>query len=123
MWFLLDRIATMLAAVVIGTQSYSITDRLSNALSSEAVSKGIYEALRIFESMERRDVVKRYEEGEEKGVIVYVEEDGKTVQYRVKGWLPSPADISKFLEKSEEDPVIARDLATIAISKVVSSRR
>ena len=119
-WNLLDRVATLLAAVVVSTQSYSITDRLSNALSPEAVSKGIYEALRIFESMERRGIVEKNKE--EEGVSVYIkDETGKEREIMVKGWMPTSRDISRLLEESEKDPVLARDLAAIAISKVVSS--
>ena len=116
-WKILDRIATLLASVMLQSNTYSLADRLSNALSVEAVIKAVYEAYRSFDTLERHQIIIKTDDG----VKVFAE-DGERKEYLVRGWLPSALDIEKFIEAAKKDPTIARDLATLAMSKVVDAR-
>jgi CRISPR type I-A-associated protein Csa5 len=88
-------------------------------MSSEAVSKGIYEALRNFDSLNRRNLITIVSDG----IIVRKTGEEGEKEFFIGGKLPSGDDIDKFLEYSRGDPTLARDVAAIAMGKIIKSVR
>ena len=115
-----ESIAVLLASVSIQSQSYSLIDRLANALSSDVVGKVLYEASRNLDTMVRRGNVKIEEkiEGDKRitRVLIYPEPGATPIE--IRGRLPDQNTIEKFIEAAYKDINIARNIAAIAMNIV-----
>jgi len=120
-----QKIANLLAAVTLCTQTYSIIDRMVNALSIDSVARSIYEASRNLAVIKQQNA--------EDFNINEIEEDGKpyihviTVvkkakkEYKIYGRLPSDKDISEFIEQVNKDIKVAKTTASYAMGIVAKS--
>jgi len=115
-----ESVAVLLASVSIQSQSYSLIDRLANALSSDVVGKVLYEASRNLDTMVRRGNVKIEEkiEGDKRitRVLIYPEPGATPIE--IRGRLPDQNTIEKFIEAAYKDINIARNIAAIAMNIV-----
>ncbi|OYT30940.1 MAG: type I-A CRISPR-associated protein Csa5 [Thermofilum sp. ex4484_79] len=115
-----ESVAVLLASVSIQSQSYSLIDRLANALSSDVVGKVLYEASRNLDTMVRRGNVKIEEkmEGDRRitRVLIYPEPGATPIE--IRGRLPDQNTIEKFIEAAYKDINIARNIAAIAMNIV-----
>ncbi len=115
----------MLAAVTLFTGTYSLIDRLANALSHEVVGKVLHEASRTLDT-----IIRRQEQGiglyelEENGqpfLKINVETNTGVESYRVFGRLPSDKLVLDFLEDTAKDISLARSIAALAMSIVAKA--
>jgi len=120
-------IATSLAAVCLASKSYSIIDRVANALSIDSVSRAIYENARILENLVRSYIESNgaqgiHEEKREDGLTVVrvIPKKGET-PYMVNGYLANEEQIRVFLEDTAKDIRLARSVASYAMSMVAAS--
>jgi len=122
-------IATSLAVVGIASKSYSLIDRVANALSSDSVSRAIYENCRILENLLRRNLDTEGEEGihEER-----YKKDGKELTQvkiilkdeppsSINGYLADDEQVKNFLEDTSRDIRIARGVASYAMSMIAAT--
>lgn len=124
-------VATSLAVVCIASKSYSIIDRVANALSVDSVSRAIYENARILENLLRR----YSESGGNQGVweekadskertltkVRVALQSGEYHEYYVNGFLANEEQVRKFLEDVSRDIRLARSVASYAMSMVASA--
>lgn len=106
-------VASTLAAVSTHLGSYSLIDRMSNALSPDSVYKAIYEMSRILNSVIKEEEPKikpSYESNKER---ILVDREGK--KFIIDGKLAETSEIERFLEDVEKNPRIARSLASLAM--------
>ncbi|MGQ9777922.1 MAG: type I-A CRISPR-associated protein Csa5 [Thermodesulfobacteriota bacterium] len=115
-----DDVSRALAAVTLATGTYSLIDRISNALTPDTVNKAIYDLSRNLEELSSsvgetfiRQIEK--EEAGKKWTVIEVkrknEEDIKTIW----GYLARPEKIRKFQDEIEKDITIARKVAAYAM--------
>jgi CRISPR type I-A-associated protein Csa5 len=124
-------VATSLAAVGIASRSYSIIDRIANALSYDSVSRALYENSRILENLLRRGIETERTEGifEEphkdkkdlKVVKIISKKDNTRVVDTVSGYLADDEQIKNFLEDTSKNIRIARSVASYAMSMIASA--
>jgi len=108
------KVANALAAYTLATRSYTVLDRLANAISADAVIKAIYELNRSL------DVIIRNSKDQ---AISYNESEGSiTIKGRfiIKGHLPNEHEYQSFLEKASKDIMVARSTAAYASSIIAS---
>ncbi|MEJ5292438.1 MAG: type I-A CRISPR-associated protein Csa5 [Candidatus Methanosuratincola sp.] len=108
-------VASTLAAVSTYLGSYSLIDRMSNALSPDSVNRVIYEMSRILNSVSKEEEpkIRAYSENERHGILVIREEGNK--RFLIDGNLAETSEIELFLEDVEKNPHIARSLASLAM--------
>jgi CRISPR type I-A-associated protein Csa5 len=113
-------IANALAAVTLATRSYTILDRLGNAISLDAVDKAVYELTRSLSVMHGNP--KEGQSIEVKGdeILVKGEWQKKQREFRIEGPLPTSEDYRQFLEEAAKDIKIARHTAAYAAGVVAS---
>lgn len=106
-------VASTLAAVSTYLGSYSLIDRMSNALSPDSANRVIYEMSRILNSVskEKEQKIRPYNENNKRGILV-IREDGN---FFINGDLAETSEIELFLEDVEKNPHIARSLASLAM--------
>jgi len=121
-------IACSLAAVSLASGSYSIIDRIANALSEDSVIRAIYENSRILENLIRRykesrglEGVAEKTEGDKREIIVKLKD--RKEPFIIHGYLASEEQVRKFIEESSRDIGIARAVASYAMSMVAYSLR
>jgi CRISPR type I-A-associated protein Csa5 len=114
-------IAAVLAAVGLYSGSYSIIDRIANALGPESVVRAIYENGRILETALRAGKT----DGDE---WIKIAEDSIQVKvksepgpYTIRGSLPAEMTVREFLEESSRDIGLARAIASYAMQLVASA--
>ncbi|MEN3053082.1 MAG: type I-A CRISPR-associated protein Csa5 [Candidatus Methanosuratincola petrocarbonis] len=107
-------VASTLAAVSTYLGSYSLIDRMSNALSPDSANRVIYEMSRILNSVskEKEQKIRPYNENNKRGILV-IREDGN--KFFIGGDLAETSEIELFLEDVEKNPHIARSLAALAM--------
>jgi len=115
-------IANALAAYTLATRSYTVLDRLANAISSDAVNKAIYELGRSL------DVVIR--NSKEDQAIFYNESEGRItiksrwgnddMTFNIRGRLPNEYEYKSFLEEAIKDIMVARGTAAYASSIIAT---
>ncbi len=115
-------VANALAAYTLATRSYTVLDRLANAISADAVIKAIYELNRSL------DVIIR--NSKEDQAIYYNENEGNItingrwgnniMKFTIKGHLPNEYKYSSFLEEASKDIMVARSTAAYASSIIAS---
>ncbi|MEM0010280.1 MAG: hypothetical protein QXT84_01155 [Candidatus Bathyarchaeia archaeon] len=114
-------VAVALASVGIYTESYSIIDRIANALGPESVIRAIYENGRILESALRsarsggNEWIKLLEDR------VLVKRKNEVEVYEIKGSLPSESILREFIEESSRNITIARAIASYAMHIIAST--
>lgn len=106
-----DDIARTLASVALYLKSYSIIDRLANALSPDAVARGIYEMSRNLDAMAKSEFIKQVTEEEKPWIIISVER----TTYSIYGTLASPARVAKFLDEATKNIRVVRSVASYAM--------
>ncbi|MBS7287541.1 MAG: hypothetical protein KIH01_02020 [Candidatus Freyarchaeota archaeon] len=120
-------IATSLAVVCLASGSYSVIDRVANALSIDSISRAIYENTRILENLLRRYrdsggkqgiCEEKFESGGRELTRVRVILDGE--EYVVDGYLADNEQVRAFLEDASRDVRLARSVASYAMSMVAS---
>ncbi|MBT0160550.1 hypothetical protein G4O51_11270 [Candidatus Bathyarchaeota archaeon A05DMB-2] len=116
-------IANALATVVIASRSYTLLDRLANAISIDAVNKAIYELGRTLEVIIRNPKADQaIKVGDyEIGITGKWEKESK--HFTIRGRLPEPSHYERFLVESAEDIRVSRNTAAYAaglISSVVA---
>jgi CRISPR type I-A-associated protein Csa5 len=112
-------IATALAAITLASRSYTILDRLANAISLDAVDKAVYELTRSLSVIHENP--KEGQSIEVKGDRILVKgEWQKKREFWIKGSLPTSEDYRQFLEEAAEDIKIARHTAAYAAGVVAS---
>ncbi|MEM1659269.1 MAG: type I-A CRISPR-associated protein Csa5 [Candidatus Jordarchaeales archaeon] len=120
-------IATALATVCVASGSYSVIDRVANALSLDSVSRAIYENARMLETLLRRYretggrqgvCEEKFESGgKELTRVRIVSDEG---EYFVEGYLADSEQVKAFLEDVSRDIRLARSVASYAMSMVAS---
>mgnify|MGYP000554197229 CR=1 FL=1 len=116
-----EPIAVALASVSVLTGSFSIIDRIANALSHESVVKAMYENGRILEMAIRSGASGGQEwikQAEDKVLVKKVERERERF-YEIRGKLPDESVIREFLEASR-DVKVARAVASYAANIVAS---
>lgn len=110
-------VASTLAAVSTYLGSYSLIDRMSNALSPDAVNRVIYEMSRILNSVTKEEVPKitPYNENNRRGIRVVKEEGETAKEIIIDGEIAETSQLELFLEEVEKNPHIARSLASLAM--------
>lgn len=106
-------VASTLAAVSTYLGSYSLIDRMSNALSPDSAYKVIYEMSRILNAIlkEESPRIKYSNESNKDRILVY--KDNK--EFTIDGRLAETSELELFLEDMEKNPHIARSLASLAM--------
>ncbi len=114
-------IANALASYTLATRSYTILDRLANAISIDAVTKAIYELGRSL------DVIIRNQKEDQ--AILYSNENKITIRGRwgdgiatftIYGRLPNEYNYSSFLEEASKDIMVVRETAAYASAIIAS---
>lgn len=111
-------VAAALAAVGVYTESYSIIDRIANALGSESVIRAMYENGRILESALRASKHGGDEWIKTTGEFILIKRKDVDPPYSIKGSLPNETTIRDFLEESSRDVTIARAVASYAMQLI-----
>ncbi len=116
------KIANALAAYTLATRSYTILDRLANAISADAVIKAIYELGRSLDVIMRNskdDQAIFYNEG--KNNIIIKSRWGSDVKtFEIRDSLPTEYEYKIFLEQASKDIIVARSTAAYASSIIAS---
>lgn len=114
-------IAVALASVGLYTGSYSIIDRIANALGPESVIRAIYENGRILEAALRagRTGGNEWIKVTENGIMVKLKDESRP--YVIMGSLPSDNILREFLEESSKDITLARAVASYAMQLIAST--
>jgi CRISPR type I-A-associated protein Csa5 len=113
-------VANALAAYTLATRSYTVLDRLANAISIDAVIKAIYELNRSLDVIIRNskeDQAISYNEGR---IIINGRWGNDTRKFTIKGNLPNEYEYQSFLEKASKDIMVARSTAAYASSIIAS---
>jgi CRISPR type I-A-associated protein Csa5 len=116
------KVANALAAYTLATRSYTVLDRLANAISADAVIKAIYELNRSLDVIIRNskeDQAISYNEKERK-IIITSRWGNDTRKFTIKGNLPNEYEYQSFLEKASKDIMVARSTAAYASSIIAS---
>ena len=114
-------VAVALAVVGVYTESYSIIDRIANALGPESVIRAIYENGRILESALRAGRSGDEEWIRISGDVILVKRKNEQRPYAIKGTLPSENVLREFLEESSKDITLARAVASYAMQLIAST--
>ncbi|MEM2841666.1 MAG: hypothetical protein QXN62_08935 [Candidatus Bathyarchaeia archaeon] len=115
------KLSNALAAIVLASRSYTILDRLANAISQDAVTKAVYELGRNLE------VIIRNPKGDQairlrEGLIEVTSKWGDSpVTVEIRGQLPEPRDYEEFLNATASDIQVARRTAAYASGLVAST--
>jgi CRISPR type I-A-associated protein Csa5 len=114
-------VAVALASVGLYTGSYSIIDRIANALGPESVIRAIYENGRILEAALRAERTGGDEwiKTTEDGILVKLKDEPEP--YVIRGSLPSDDVLREFLEESSKDITLARAVASYAMQLIAST--
>jgi CRISPR type I-A-associated protein Csa5 len=114
-------VANALAAYTLATRSYTVLDRLANAISADAVIKAIYELNRSLDVIIRnsKDQVISYNERERK-ILITSRWGNDTRTFTIEGNLPNEYEYQSFLEKASKDIMVARSTAAYASSIIAS---
>lgn len=120
-----DDISRIFAAVTIATGSYSLIDRVSNALTPEPVNRAIYDLSRNLEALSGggetyiREKIEKGKEGKDYTVVEIKPKDGapKTLW----GYLARPERLREFQKAIESNITIARKMAAYAMYLVAYS--
>jgi CRISPR type I-A-associated protein Csa5 len=114
-------VAVALASVGLYTGSYSIIDRIANALGPESVIRAIYENGRILEAALRagRAGGDEWIRATEDSILVKLKDESKP--YVIRGSLPSDDVLREFLEESSRDITLARAVASYAMQLIAST--
>lgn len=121
----IKRMANLLAVVTIYSGSPTYVDRLANALSKEAVSRVVYEALRVLRvgiyngEVTTGTIKVKTKEGEAEYPAITVkvkEKEGQEKHYNVIGYLPTDTDVEKFMSLVEKDIYYSRKAGALAMS-------
>mgnify|MGYP000703229649 CR=1 FL=1 len=114
-------IAVALASVGLYTGSYSIIDRIANALGPESVIRAIYENGRILEAALRagRTGGDEWIKVTEDSVLVKLKDEPSP--YVIRGSLPGDNVLREFLEESSKDITLARAVASYAMQLIAST--
>jgi len=126
-----DDVSRVFAAVTIATGSYSLIDRVSNALSPDPVNRAIYELSRNLEALSKgggETYIKQIEIESEGKKYINIEvkpKDGTTKT--LWGYLARPERLKEFQKAVESDITIARKMAAyamylVAYSDLISSK-
>ena len=114
-------VASTLAAVSTYLGSYSLIDRMSNALSADSVNRVIYEMSRILNSVSKDEnpKIRQCKDEKKQGILVIRESDGRgesdVREYFIDGNIAETSELELFLEDAEKNPHIARSLASLAM--------
>jgi CRISPR type I-A-associated protein Csa5 len=105
-------VSVSLAAVVLYTGSYSVTDRLHHALNPEVVARSIYDVARTL-AVAKEDIKEEERKSDSKTHIVtkISTDEG---HYEIWGRLAYPDEMKKFLDEASNDLLIARKVAAVA---------
>jgi len=114
-------IAVALASVGLYTGSYSIIDRIANALGPESVIRAVYENGRILESALRAGRTGSDEWIKASEDRILVKRKNESEPYTIKGFLPSDNILREFLEESSRDITLARAVASYAMQLIAST--
>jgi len=114
-------VAVALASVGLYTGSYSIIDRIANALGPESVIRAIYENGRILEAALRagRAGSDEWIRATEDNILVKLKDEPEP--YVIRGSLPSDNVLMEFLEESSRDITLARAVASYAMQLIAST--
>ncbi|XRH75775.1 MAG: hypothetical protein ACO0C9_01550 [Candidatus Methanosuratincola verstraetei] len=120
-------VASTLAAVSTYLGSYSLIDRMSNALSADSVNRVIYEMSRILNSVSKDEnpKIRQCKDEKKQGILVIRESDVREEsdgrgesdvrEYFIDGNIAETSELELFLEDAEKNPHIARSLASLAM--------
>jgi len=114
------KIANAVAAFTLATRSYSILDRLANAISLDAVDKAIYELGRNLEVIIRNPKDDQSIISGDDGIEIRGKWDHKSRKFKLTGKLPDEPAFSAFLEEAKENIRVARHTAAYAAGLVSS---
>lgn len=115
------KIAAILAAATLITESPNIIDRMSNALTSEQAIRALSDALRIIESIKSSSSKIKLQETNNDIKIITDEEQSKIIT--IPYGLPNESDVVIFIDNVSENISIARKIGTLASALVVKELR
>lgn len=127
-----DDVSRIFAAVTIATGSYSLIDRVSNALSPDPVNRAIYDLSRSLEALSRggsETYIKQIEKESEGKKYTVIEIKSKDdIAKTLWGYLARPERLREFQKAVERDITIARKVAAyamylVAYSDLISSKK
>lgn len=120
------RVRNLLTSVALAMGHYTLLDRLSNAVSIDAVQKAVYEASRIsaalIGSKEKKleQIIKEETKDKEKEQKPYIKVDiDDKSYYEFYGSLPSSTDIDQFLTDCMKNIRISRIIGASAMGHVM----
>lgn len=113
-----DDISRIFAAVTIATGSYSLIDRVSNALTPDPVNRAIYDLSRNLEALSGggETYIRQIEKegsGKKHAIVEIKPKDGVTKT--LWGYLARPERLREFQKAIESDITIARKVAAYAM--------
>jgi len=122
-------IAALVASAVLITESPTLVDRITNALSPEAVMRSISDSLRIVEGASRgaggaiiKEEKIKDENEEIQSIVITIGEGDSSRKYVIKyASLPSYETVRDFLEKIQRDIILARKIGIVAQSMILES--
>ncbi len=109
---ILKRIANLLAVSSLYTDSPTLVDRITNALSKEAITKVLNDSQRIIESGISKGDIFRSKKDDHPIISI----KGEPNMLSIYGYLPTTSDIENFLLEVEKDIYNARKAGAIAMS-------
>jgi CRISPR type I-A-associated protein Csa5 len=115
------KLANALAAVVLASRSYTILDRLANAISRDAVAKAVYELGRNLEVIIRNPKDDQAIQLHDEFIEVTLKWGDTPATVKIRGLLPEPRDYEEFLNAAASDIHVARYTAAYASGLVASS--
>jgi CRISPR type I-A-associated protein Csa5 len=112
-----DDIARTLAAVSFSLGSYSLIDRLANALSPDVILRAVYEMSRSLSAMSKPGGTPFVQQIDDKTpkIEISMGEEKTPKKYELQGSLATPSRISEFLDQASRDIRIARSVAAYAM--------
>lgn len=114
------KIANAVAAFTLATRSYSILDRLANAISLDAVDKAVYELGRNLEVIIRNPKDDQSIISGDDRIEIRGKWDHASRLFELRGKLPDEGAFSDFLEQAKENIRVARHTAAYAAGLVAS---
>jgi CRISPR type I-A-associated protein Csa5 len=114
------RVANALATLVLATGSYTILDRLANAIAIDAVNKGVYELSRSLEVILRNPKEDQRVSEENGQIVIESKWKGELKKFTIRGGLPDEGDYSAFISQANKDIRVARQTAAYAAALMAS---
>jgi len=115
------KVANGLAAITLVGRSYTILDRLANAISQDSVVKAMYEYGRNLDVILHNPKEDQKIETDDEVIKVTAKWNDKSKVFEIHGKLPNDRDVEDFLNQASSDVRVARATAAYAAGLVSST--